>query len=253
MHRAAQKRFTRSAGWAVGRTSQSGGVRRTGYNTKRLKLSSYRNKLWDNTRFSTHFRSNLAVSAVFTTTAFPVTCIVGLSPSWGGNVSTGGSTSDFWQPTGGAREIGSNAFRDPGDLTIRGGRWGRRYFNGGNTAVRLERWEIYWKPNQPVIPIPPTQVGFVEQVGWDPTYIPDFQNKFRVGRKFVTTIEPGDTFTIENKIPIQKIDQTIWQNGGQRPWVYETMNNANDEQVPVTVTAWHSVSFTGDLDQDVGN
>lgn len=174
---------------------------------------------------------------------------VTFQPTWGGNEVSGGSVTPFWQPTGGAQTLGTDEFPLGADLTIRGGRWGRRYYNSGSVTVRMERWEVYFKPNQPTIPVPPGETVFFENVGWDPTYVEDFQNKFRVGRKFVTSIEPGDTFTIENKIPIQKIDQTIWEAGGQRPWVFETFNSSDNSSQDVIVTQWHSVSFVGDRDQ----
>lgn len=225
-------------------------MRRTGYNTRRLPLSSYRNKLWESSRFKTHYRSQIGLVATINTASAPTTMQVAFQPAWGGNIVAGGSVASFYQPAGGVREVGTNAFPESSDITIRGGRWGRRYYNSGTVTVRLERWEIYFKPNQPTIPVPAGEVSFFETVGWDPTYVEDFQQKFTVGRKIVTSIEPGDTFTMENKVPIAKIDQGIWEAGGQRAWVYETFNSANVGSVPVIITQWHSISFVADRDQE---
>lgn len=231
----------------MGRTSQSGAVRRTGYNTKRLKLSTYRNKLWETTRFKTHWRSRLSTQVTIPVTASAADMTVGLSSSWGGNEALGGTDTNFWQVTGGAQELpDEQSFPVTADLTIRGGRWGRRWYNAGTSTVRLERWEIYYKRE---IPTGTTAALFNVGVGWDPTYIVDFQNQFKVGRKIVTSIEPGDTFTIENKVPIAKVDQSLWESGSQRAFTYTSYNTADNTAGSVIVTSWHSVSFVGDVSE----
>lgn len=247
--RAAQRRFTRRAGWAVGRTSQSGAVRRTGYNTRRLRLSTYRNKLWETTRFKTHWRSAFSDSVVRTTPGNADNVTVNYSPAWGGNVVAGGTVQPFWTTSGGRREITGVAepFGDFVDLTIRGGRYYRRYTNTSENTIRLERWEVYRKPEVPVDPA--ESFIFFESLGWDPTYIADFQTRWRIGRKFVNDLEPGDTFTIEQKIPIAKIDQDIWNGGGQRAWTITAISSATPSQT-LAVQSWHSVSFVGDRVDD---
>ncbi len=242
--RRAQRGFTKRAGWAVGRTSQSGAVRRAGYNTRRLGLRPYRNKLWETTRFKTHWRSTFAVVGNLTSPVSTIAKSVIYFTAWGGNTAGGGSVGNFWTAAGGLQELGLNTgFGEFNDLTIRGGRFNRRYTNIGDATVRLERWELYRKPQ---VPTTPAEVfEFDRGLGWDPTYEPDFQDKWRVGRKFINDIEPGDTFTIENKIPIAKIDQDIWNGGGQRPWMVTAVSSATSNET-VTIQSWHSVSFSGD-------
>lgn len=244
VHRRAQRRFTRRAGFAVGRTSQSGAVRRSGYNTRRLGLSSYRNKLWEASRFKTHWRSTFTSQVNRATPTTSTLKTVTYAPSWGGNGVTGGPVSNFWEPAGGLQEVGqSTPFGDFVDLTLRGGRRTNRYTNASTSTIRIERWELYRKP---IKPGGATEIfNFERGLGWDPSYEPDFQEKYRLGRKFVNDLEPGDTFTIDNKIPISKIDQDIWNAGGQRPWEVTAISSANGDQA-IQFQEWHSVSFVGD-------
>lgn len=242
--RRTQRGYTRRAGWAVGRTSQSGAVRRAGYNTRRLRLPTYRNKLWDTTRFKTHWRSTFSVQVTSTTPTSTIAKTVDYSTAWGGNAVTGGPVGPFWSAAGGLQELGLNqGFGEFNDLTIRGGRFNRRFVNEGTATVRLERWELYRKPQVPISPV--EDFDFERGLGWDPTYEPDFQDRWRVGRKFINDMEPGDSFTIENKIPISKVDQDIWNGGGQRPWLVTAVSSATANQ-SVAIQSWHSVSFAGD-------
>jgi hypothetical protein len=153
--------------------------------------------------------------------------------------------ANFWTTAGGRREITgvSEPFGEFVDLTIRGGRWYRRYVNTSSTTIRVERWELYRKPQVPVTPA--ESFNFFESLGWDPTYVADFQDKWRVGRKFTTDLEAGDSFTIEGKIPIAKIDQDIWDNGGQRGWTVLAISSSTPDST-LLVQSWHSVSFSGD-------
>ncbi|AXH76836.1 MAG: putative capsid protein [Cressdnaviricota sp.] len=250
--RSAQRRFTKRAGWAVGRTSQSGAVRRAGYNSRRLGLSSYRYKLYDTSRFKTHWRSTAANTEILQAPQDANLKTFQLTTAWGGRPRGSQSVPGadpgpaFWEAGGGLRELDSTnpAFGQFVDLTIRGGRYWRRYTNLGSGTLRVERFELYRKRK---VDISPTELfSGTETLGWDPTYIPDFQERYRVERKFVTDLEPGDTYTIENKIPVAKVDQGLWGNGAQRPWVCTMVTSDGGENRRLEIQSWFSVSFVGD-------
>lgn len=244
--RNAQRRFTRRAGWARGRTSQSGAVARAGYNTKRLSLSRYRNALWTGTRFKTHYRSLFSTADQLATPSSATQVHVVYTSAWGGAATTGQpSQAPFWQNSGGAIEVADDDFPDSGDITIRGGRYYRRYVNESSNTIRVERWEVYRKPQFQTALLPPGESEFDATLGWDPTYVSKFQDRYRVGRKFVTDLEPGDSFTIENKIPVAKIDRQIWENGGQRGYNVLAISAGVASQ-SLSVQYWHSCSFVGD-------
>jgi len=226
-------------------STQSGIAKSFGFRSRKLDGAAYRNKLWDATLMKAHFRSNAAASGSIVTPALPTLATVQISQALDNGVNT------FWTSAGGAVDIdaGGTVGAIDGDIILRGGMLGLRVQNNdlalttGDT-IHYQVYLIKGARNANTGSIPSSV-----PVGWDPTIIPEFINLFgtiKTTKKFV--LRPGETMVVEERIPIQKVDQAAWINNNQRWFWVITASNSSDASLDSSlVTRYFNVSFSANF------
>jgi len=131
-----------------------------------------------------------------------------------------------------------------GDLIIRGGMLGLRMYNESATPVHI-KVHLFKDALTPDY----TNVVTPQYVGYDITMVPDY--KKGLGRLLYTKevlLESLMTSVIEWRLPIQKVDQHIWNNGASRyQWWVMASDMDTTLQSSVRLIGYSNLSFTGDV------
>jgi len=225
-------------------TSQSGSGGGLRYKSKKTSRSAYNKLLWNSSTLSTHYRS---VAAQVLTPATPVLATQ-MTIAITAALSNG---SAFWTTGGGAiNPDSSNSLPVfTGNILVRGGLMGLRLANTFDTtdanrntlhgSIMLIRTTKDWTPSA---------ITGVVPVGWDPSYIQDFNTRIgHIVYKKNFLLRDADTALVEYRHKIRKYDQAdYFQTLNQYVWVVicgaVDVNAARN----FTMTNYYNLSFCGD-------
>lgn len=239
-------KFTRKSSRKVDWTSQSGLGHGITFSNRRRSRQDYNRLLWDSSTAATHYRSNQsALSNISTPTSASImsTTIVA-SRRLGGN--------NFWTALGGAINPDGGTiptFTTNSDFTVRGGMFGIRITNTPdaldldkdalNVVVFLVKTTKNWNA---------TNVPATVNVGWEPTLVQDFQTnigKTILRRSFL--LAEGESMTIEERMSLQKIDQSEYTNSqSELVWIVLAGNTTASSAKSLVMTSYFNLSFVGD-------
>jgi len=163
------------------------------------------------------------------------------------------SPSDFWTVGGGLQIYDVNHTTPPlfqDDVILRGGKVTVHVTiptsNTDSIACRL-----FWIRTVPDSVSGQVILGSIGTVpwGWDPSCSPDFDRL--VGRVMFTNeaiLNPDNHYvSFQVKLPIQKINQVAWLQGGpQTALVVQTVNLTSGADVAVNLAFAWNLSFSGD-------
>jgi len=226
-------------------SSRAGGF---GFRRRKTNKRAWRRHLFNSSMSNTHYRANASVGTEFGTPASRDQMLVTLQTSrrFAGAAffTTAGGAID---PDGGTMPT----FAPGSDITVRGGVYGIRISNNPNAddvdkdAIMVHVYHIWTSKNLTSGSVPSSTVA----VGWDPSLIADFQTKIgRVTFKKSFLVREGDVFTIERKMPVQKIDQTEYAATYSEPaWLIAYGNVSATTAKAVTITTYYNMSFVGDV------
>lgn len=239
-------RRTRTKTW----TSQSATGNQFQYKSRKISKSRWRNKLWNDTLASQHFRSNGNGTTNIESSTTQGQGAVSLQlPTF---IGTPGPTTAFWTAAGGLEitdEGGTAVTFDETDLVIRGGRIGITLTCPDTIteelAVTIAVVSIVQNPDYQLLP---TLIPYGSMMDGGP----DFTR--RLGRilysKSAIMSNAYSSFTLEHRLRVQKIDQETWGTvlGGQIGFIVTVTpmqsNPATPYELPAVV--YHDLSFTGD-------
>jgi len=216
------------------------------FSRKRTTRRQWRNLLWNSSIAQTHYRSNNSAVVNATTTASPGTMTINLSTArrFAGNA--------FWTTLGGAVNPDGGAiptFATLSDFTIRGGMYGIRIGNAPDAAdvdkdaLTVTVYHVWTTKNFLSGSLPATA-----NVGWDPTLVADFQTNIgKITMKKTFLVNEGDVFTMERRMPLQKIDQTEYNaTYGEPIWIVCLGNTSAVTTKALVITTYYNMSFVGD-------
>lgn len=209
------------------------------YLSRKTSSRAYRRRLWNNTLDDIHYRSVQSIGVGFTTAASSVVGVVTYATplKFAGN--------PFWTAPGGARQVDTGtaigAFRN---IILRGGIWGMLINNTADITVQVKFWLVWTAANADFSFIPSN-----ENIGWDPTVTAEWNDK--IGKPYFNNtllLTPGESYKIERRIKIKKIDEYEWANNNRMPLVVVQVTNATGI-VSKTINAsfYYNLSFSGQL------
>lgn len=236
--------FKRSARRVTSITGQASRGTSFGFRPRRLNIRKFKNHLWNDTIYKTHFRS--AFDQQFVATTATVT-----------NQALGylirGTTPNFWVNTGGAypSNIGGAIPTFDSDIIIRGGFLRIALVNESQVEtcrVRVFLMKSNKFPNNSVITsatmsnIPTT---------WDPSVFAGFREFGKVILMREMILPPvGNPFEVFFKLPVQKLDQDdyVTNAGNTYYWIacVSKMTAISALTAPIRVTYSHNLTFVGD-------
>ena len=233
-------------------TSTWGKPFNTPYKGRRRNTRSYRNNLYNSTRFKPHYRSINDGSGVITTGSSVETAQVHIQRALFTATTRGGGTV-FFDQGGGAFPI-DEATPVPGfngDIVIRGGIARVTVYNGNVEAVRVEVMSIWTVAN----PADLWATDFAAPAEWDPTVTPDFTRFGKILNRKSTILPPREGMMVTHKFAPQKLDQTIFRgvdgltsdtpSGNTLFWFIKIIPMAVLASACVYTNTWN-VSFVGD-------
>lgn len=225
-------------------TSQSGSGGGLGYKARKTSRSNWNKLLWNASLMSTHYRA-VNAQVFFPSTPANATQLQAISST---ALSNG---SAFWTAGGGAiNPDGSNALPTfTGNLLIRGGIMGCRLTNAvdGTAAnqntihgmIFLIKTTKDWTP---------ATVNAIVSVGWDPSYVQDFNTKVgKIVYKRNFLLKDTDTTLVEYRHKIRKVDEAdYFATYNQYVWV--VLAGTVDAHVSraFAFTTYYNLSFCGD-------
>jgi len=218
-----------------------------GFKKRRFSRKRYNNLLWTSSIAQTHYRSNWSASSVLSTpgvTSETMGVSLQTSRRFAGAaffVTAGGAIN----PDGGAMPV----FQSNSDITVRGGMYGIRLTNTPD-ALDVDK-----DPINVTVYLVRTSKGFsttnvpsTVRVGWDPTLVQDFQTNIgKVLMKKNYLIRDGDVYTIERRMPVQKIDQTEYAATiSEYIWLVTLGTTSSNVARTIVATTYYNMSFVGD-------
>lgn len=221
-------------------TQKGSGTRLIQFRGRKLKSSVFKRKLWDSTIMKTHYRSYQTITTAYNTQASTSSMTITFFDPF-----TNGSF--FWTTAGGAQPAspGGSVPLFEAEIILRGGKWSISYTNtDASRIIRVWVWYVYTtgRPDTSIIPT-------TANVGWDPSVIPDFRQKYgKVFRQEAVILSPGQCWSSEKKLGIKRIDQSDFSSLlGNTPVVLMGVENMTDA-VSATGLLKHTlnVSFSGD-------
>lgn len=242
-------------------TSKLGNAISVRFKGRKTTVRQYRNYLWRNTQFMTHYRSinqgfNAPLSIVLGT---PGTSISYLMPALNVNsVSTGFITGPnaFWAAGGGLQtpDVGVAVPTFIGDITLRGGICRLMCYSREDIQVRVKIYAI-WAQKQPSQAVYTALNGASHGADWDPSCQADFSTTFgKIMYEKQAILDQGNSIEVVHRMKVQKIDRdrflgSATQPSGSTLWwmVVFTCNdvNAGNAGMPL-VNSWN-LSCTGDV------
>lgn len=237
-----RRRSKRSTNW----TSQRGSGSGVGFSAKRTTRRQFKHLLWNASTALTHYRSNnsFLTNVATPASAASMTSVVVASRRFGGN--------NFWVTAGGAINPDGGAiptFQTSTDITCRGGMYGIRMTNSPDALdvdkdplsviVYLVRTTKNWNS---------TNLPATVSVGFDPTLVQDFQTNIGtvVFRKNYLIAE-GESFNIERRMGLSKIDQTEYVGSqSEMVWMVFAGNTSSTVSKALVLTTYYNLSFVGD-------
>lgn len=226
-------------------TSQSGSGGGIRFRSKKTSRRVYNRMLWNSSLLRTHYRSNSAnVFSVNTpATANNMTVVAQDALSVGGGA--------FWTAGGGAiSPDASNALPTfTGDILLRGGMIGLRLANTFDTTDALRN------TLQGTVMLIRTTKGFAPasmpstvNVGWDPTFVQDFNTKIgRIVYKRDFLLRDADTTQVQYRLKIRKLDQAdYFSRLNELIWVIVVGTVDINSVRGFTYSPYYNVSFTAD-------
>lgn len=240
-----RRRFSsrKNSNW-TSQSSKPGGIT---FKKRRFGRARWKNLLWTSTQGMTHYRSSNAAATTLTCAAGADLNLVSLQTSrrFAGNA--------FWVTAGGAVNPDGGVmptFSANSDITVRGGVYGIRIGNipdlsdANKDSINVVIYLIKTSKGFTPASVPATSVS----VGWDPTLIADFQTtigKVILRKNFL--VNEGDSFTIERRMSVQKVDQTEYGNLiSEYQWMVVYGNTAGVSANTLKVTTYYNMSFSGD-------
>lgn len=175
-------------------------------------------------------------------------------------VGTAGTPAPFWEVAGGLQvydvaHTPPPLFQD--DLIVRGGKVTFHVAIDGNVTdavgVRLF-WIRTFKDSVPGFIVLGSSFG-PQTWGWDPSCFANFDRL--VGKVMFTNEavlnEDNHYVTFEAKLPVQKVNQVDWLQGGpQTALVLHTTNLTSTNNVSIRVAGTWNMSFSGDANGQTG-
>lgn len=211
-----------------------------GFKTRRTSRRTYRNHLWNSTKFLTHYRSIHGSNTTLTTTASNLVGPVVLL-----NLIRYG-TNEFWTVAGGLQphDFGVTTAIFNADIILRGGRWNLEFHNSSGSVDIKVRVFLLNSVTNPNFAFEPTTAP----IQWDPSASPDFINFIgKPFRTYETIIESGQNWNIGGMLRIQKIDEITYANQGRAPIAVVHVLNVGQAVVSnLVVTRSYNLSFSGD-------
>lgn len=234
-----RSRFSRRRGTSY--SSRSGaGVSAPLFRSRKMSKRSWKSALYRSTMFKSHYRSLLATANSLTTATLATTSNVYLFPAINGA---------FWTNTGGLLPLDSGATTDPvftGDAVIRGGLVRIVFTNPPGDVdpgpINLSLYLVKARKGSTTSWTNPTAVT----TGWDPTVIPEFRED--IGTVVFTTrkvILQGDTFAVQRRLPVQKVDQNDFAQNELYNWMVVCWNQVADT-CSFNATTTHNLAFSAD-------
>lgn len=220
-------------------STQSGSANPIGFRSRRVRPRQFQRILWRDTVASAHYRSLGAGAGSVSTPVGSNTMTVSFI-----NAMDNGSGA-FWTTAGGALPIDTGITLPlfQGDITVRGGMIGVRFYNDGAYAAHVMCYLVKAvpRPDNTIITSP-------QPVGWDPSTIPDFSKDFGkviMSRRFI--VEPLAMMSIEKRIWPMKIDQVAWATDAQRLyWLFGVSDGDTSGQDNIRIVPYFNLSFSAD-------
>jgi len=155
------------------------------------------------------------------------------------------SGNEFWTGAGGLRSvnIGITPPLFVGDITIRGGIWGMMFRNTSTTLpVSIK---IYIGTT---VAFPNYTVPSSSNIGWDPSVEPDLSQNFaKFNFNNTVQLEPGETWKIERRVGIKKVDKSVWDQTGYMPMVLiSAFNVGHATATTINIETYYNMSFAAD-------
>lgn len=212
----------------------SGSRRQLGFTARRLSRRSWKSSLYRSTRHLPHYRSQDATTITPTSSATASIMKVQFTPAL---------FNDFWESSM-LQPLDSGATTDPlftGDLVIRGGKMGLSLYNDESSSVKIFVWLVKIRKG-----LTPTFSTADKDLGWDPTLQPDFRSDYgTVIFSAQKIIQPQDTWVLERRIPVMKIDRTEHTQNKTYQW-FVGINGQTGSAVDISGVVYYNLSFTGD-------
>lgn len=159
----------------------------------------------------------------------------------GGNA---GNPNQFWTST-----FTNTSFTPPvggnSKVFIRGGRAEITFRNNTAVTALIHMWRVRTtkKGAMPSFGAPP---GNYVGVSWDPTFLPEFQENYRVMKKFEFVIAPLDVYTVREKIQARVVNLDEQTAGYDKDYWFFGLTVNGTSTVAVSETSSWNLSFTGD-------
>lgn len=229
-------------------SAQAGNSTSIKFRSRKLRPRAYRNALWKDTLFKTHYRSCIDRLSSVQMPADSRDSRIGYGPVHGDLA--------FWTAGGGARAVDSTTplplFQD--DITIRGGYGSLTFTNvDANDAIRVKLYLLRSNPSPDfgVLPVDQSVVPLSASTV-DPSLIPDLERFGRVVKGYDFILLPGQRpITLFERLRVQKVDQNIFQvaGGNRMYWMYFCSQTSNADSVNNTLRIQfsHNLSFSGDV------
>lgn len=223
----------------VNQTSKATTGQSLAFKAKRLSRKRYKNLLWTSTIMAPHYRSLQSNAATIVTQANEAVGTIGLDRP----LRLGSNA--FWVTAGGAQNInfGTTIPLFSGDIILRGGMWGMQFRNGSATLPIGIKVYVGRTMANPTASLPGTS-----NVGWDPSLVSEFKSEYgKITYNTVVQLEPGESFKLERRVGIQKIDQNVWSAYGNMPFVLvHVYNIGHATAVTCNVLTYYNLSFSAD-------
>lgn len=215
------------------------------FRTRKTRTSVYRRRLWNSTQDKSHYRSILASTVpVSTPTNLTTATLTVINPG-----------NNFWTAAGGAvsEDTGVPVPTFSGDIIFRGGvsklTVANRTFATEATATDCVRVTIFTVWNN--MDLPGFSFPTTVPISWDPSCFPDFQRNGKViGRKEAILQASGEVVEVVFRHKIQRIDQNVYTNFGNRLAWFVLVSQCSDSDIAVAevvdITTSHSYSFSAD-------
>jgi len=207
---------------------------------QKLRSSTWRNRLWNQTLSMAKYRSINSLRTTITTPATGTTSTIAVFQMlrFGGN--------NFYDVAGGALPPDPFAAVLPfvaDSMVIRGGAITFSLSNAGADTVGIDAF-IMWATSRPDFTLVPASAS----IGWDPTLTRQMQDIGRVVLRKNILLKSQDTVTVSMKLRVQKIENDIYDNrGGAQPYLFLIARNVIGV-VPQTITVQlsYNLTFVGD-------
>lgn len=239
------RRFGNRNGFLSGQTSRGSGF---GFRRRRFRPSALKRRLWNDTLYTTHYRSLLDHDySIATTNAY----------SLANGFLFKAIQDPFWQAVGGAAPANQGGavpdFRD--DITLRGGLIRAALCNdsaqGYTIRARIFLMKSNKYPNNNIFTGPALlNIGTM----FDPSVFPGFREFGKVIAFRETFLLPQSApFEFTHRLGVQKVDQDDWVTnyGSAYYWMVIVSNCNNPSILPVAAQnvrfVWsHNLTFSAD-------